>query len=164
MAIADTPLSDIFFGGGTTFKAINDKVYFLAMHKYENDIYCLDQNNTINKVTKFNGSINCFDTNDKDIIFNGSSNDSLNNIYRYSNNKLSIIYDINGSLLNDKYVAKGEHVTFTNSNNDLLDGWVLKPIDYNPNKKYPAILEIHGGPIRYLSCLISILFFLLFIS
>ena len=27
-----------------------------------------------------------------------------------------------------------------------LDGWVLKPVGYEPGKKYPAILEMHGGP------------------
>ncbi|MFO0840428.1 MAG: S9 family peptidase [Phycisphaerae bacterium] len=27
-----------------------------------------------------------------------------------------------------------------------IDGWILKPPGFNPRKKYPAILEIHGGP------------------
>lgn len=27
-----------------------------------------------------------------------------------------------------------------------MDGWVLKPPDFDPTKKYPLILEIHGGP------------------
>ena len=27
-----------------------------------------------------------------------------------------------------------------------MDGWVLKPINYDPAKKYPAVLDIHGGP------------------
>ena len=32
------------------------------------------------------------------------------------------------------------------SNGDLLDGFVIKPIDYQEDKSYPALLEIHGGP------------------
>ena len=27
-----------------------------------------------------------------------------------------------------------------------LYGWVIRPRNYDPTKKYPAILEIHGGP------------------
>jgi len=27
-----------------------------------------------------------------------------------------------------------------------IDGWVIYPIDFDENKKYPAILDIHGGP------------------
>ncbi|MGM9534425.1 MAG: alpha/beta hydrolase family protein, partial [Intestinibacter sp.] len=30
-----------------------------------------------------------------------------------------------------------------------IQGWVYKPIDFDENKKYPAILEIHGGPSIY---------------
>ncbi len=25
-------------------------------------------------------------------------------------------------------------------------GWIIKPLNFNPNKKYPLILDIHGGP------------------
>ncbi len=28
-----------------------------------------------------------------------------------------------------------------------LQGWVLKPPGFNPEQKYPSILEIHGGPL-----------------
>ena len=27
-----------------------------------------------------------------------------------------------------------------------IEGWILKPPDFSPSKKYPLILEIHGGP------------------
>jgi len=27
-----------------------------------------------------------------------------------------------------------------------IDGWILKPLDFDPAKKYPMIVEIHGGP------------------
>lgn len=27
-----------------------------------------------------------------------------------------------------------------------IEAWLLKPADFDPSKKYPAILEIHGGP------------------
>ena len=27
-----------------------------------------------------------------------------------------------------------------------IDGWVIEPINYDPNQTYPAILDVHGGP------------------
>jgi len=27
-----------------------------------------------------------------------------------------------------------------------IQGWIVKPPDFDPAKKYPLILEIHGGP------------------
>jgi dipeptidyl aminopeptidase/acylaminoacyl peptidase len=29
----------------------------------------------------------------------------------------------------------------------LIDGWVLRPAAFEPGKRYPAVLEIHGGPM-----------------
>ena len=29
---------------------------------------------------------------------------------------------------------------------EKVEYWVMKPADYEPGKKYPLLLEIHGGP------------------
>lgn len=40
-----------------------------------------------------------------------------------------------------------EEFWFKGSDNNDLQGWVIKPPDFDPKKKYPSILEIHGGPM-----------------
>ena len=40
-----------------------------------------------------------------------------------------------------------EQVWFKGSDGNDLQGWILKPPDFDPSKKYPSILEIHGGPL-----------------
>jgi len=39
-----------------------------------------------------------------------------------------------------------EHYTFKNELGNDIDAWMIKPPDFNPEEKYPMILEIHGGP------------------
>lgn len=39
-----------------------------------------------------------------------------------------------------------EEVWFEARDGHPLNGWILTPPDFNPRKKYPSILEIHGGP------------------
>lgn len=39
-----------------------------------------------------------------------------------------------------------EACSFINSDGLEIDGWVMKPTDFEEGKKYPAILFIHGGP------------------
>lgn len=39
-----------------------------------------------------------------------------------------------------------EEVWFQGSDGNDLQGWILKPPDFDETKKYPSILEIHGGP------------------
>ncbi len=43
-------------------------------------------------------------------------------------------------------VAHTEHFTFINSDGVEIDGWVLYPGDFDPEKTYPAIFDVHGGP------------------
>ncbi len=50
----------------------------------------------------------------------------------------------NTSLFEDRYVAEPERITCFHV--DEIAGFVLKPINFDPNKKYPMILDIHGGP------------------
>ncbi|MBX7214265.1 MAG: S9 family peptidase [Thermoflexales bacterium] len=33
-----------------------------------------------------------------------------------------------------------------NSDGFLIDGWLLKPADFDPTRQYPLIVNIHGGP------------------
>jgi dipeptidyl aminopeptidase/acylaminoacyl peptidase len=40
-----------------------------------------------------------------------------------------------------------EEVWYTGRDGNDLQGWILTPPDFDPNKTYPAILEIHGGPL-----------------
>lgn len=40
-----------------------------------------------------------------------------------------------------------EHYTWKNELGEDIDGWVMKPIDYKEDEKYPTILQIHGGPL-----------------
>ncbi|UCG22898.1 MAG: S9 family peptidase, partial [Chloroflexota bacterium] len=39
-----------------------------------------------------------------------------------------------------------EEVWFQGADENRLQGWIVKPPGFDPGKRYPAILEIHGGP------------------
>jgi dipeptidyl aminopeptidase/acylaminoacyl peptidase len=43
-------------------------------------------------------------------------------------------------------VAKSESVHWKGPDNFDVEGWVTYPLDYQPGKKVPMILSIHGGP------------------
>ena len=57
------------------------------------------------------------------------------------------ITDINGDLLDRKQVGEAEEIWWKSSADELdVQGWIVKPPGFDPEKKYPLILEIHGGP------------------
>jgi dipeptidyl aminopeptidase/acylaminoacyl peptidase len=53
---------------------------------------------------------------------------------------------LNRSILSKVNLSKVEEVWFKSPSGMDLQGWVLTPPGFDPKKKYPSILEIHGGP------------------
>ena len=49
-----------------------------------------------------------------------------------------------GSVTGQRMV--GETLYFLNTDGVDIDGFVMKPVAYEPGKRYPGILHIHGGP------------------
>lgn len=54
---------------------------------------------------------------------------------------------INNRVLSRVDLGEIEEVWFKGRDGNDLHGWILRPPGFNPRKKYPAILEIHGGPV-----------------
>jgi dipeptidyl aminopeptidase/acylaminoacyl peptidase len=52
----------------------------------------------------------------------------------------------NDSLLSKLNLTQPDDVWYTSFDGKRMQTWVQKPPDFDPNKKYPLILNIHGGP------------------
>ncbi|HXT29091.1 MAG TPA: S9 family peptidase, partial [Vicinamibacterales bacterium] len=59
---------------------------------------------------------------------------------------LGIVTHLNDALFNDLAQSEPEEIWYTSFDGKKIQGWILKPPDFDPSKKYPMILEIHGGP------------------
>jgi len=53
---------------------------------------------------------------------------------------------VNENLLRARELGEIEEVWFKGAADNDLQGWILKPPGFDESKKYPSILEIHGGP------------------
>lgn len=56
------------------------------------------------------------------------------------------ITDVNGDVLAGKKLGETEEIWYTSVDNFRIQGWIVKPPDFDPSKKYPLMLSIHGGP------------------
>ena len=60
---------------------------------------------------------------------------------------IKLITSINEDLLGHKNFGKVEEIWYESSHDGRkIHGWVIKPPNFDTNKKYPLIIEIHGGP------------------
>lgn len=54
---------------------------------------------------------------------------------------------VNRTLFEALELSKVEETWFKGPDGNDLQGWILFPPGFDPKKKYPSILEIHGGPL-----------------
>jgi len=73
--------------------------------------------------------------------------DRPNEIFTLPSGKLTRITHANDELLGKLKLAQGEYVHFKSKDGMTVSGYMYKPMDYTPGKKYPAILRPHGGPV-----------------
>ena len=61
--------------------------------------------------------------------------------------EMKVLTDLNGDLFDHKQLGAVEEIWFDSSfDRRKVHGWIVKPPGFDASKKYPLILEIHGGP------------------
>jgi dipeptidyl aminopeptidase/acylaminoacyl peptidase len=64
-----------------------------------------------------------------------------------SSRDISALTALSGILLQQRTLGAVEEIAFDSSADHLrMQGWIVKPPLFDPAKKYPLLLEIHGGP------------------
>ena len=53
---------------------------------------------------------------------------------------------VNASLLTEVALSTPQRFAYRGADDWTIEGWVMPPADFDPGKKYPTILCIHGGP------------------
>lgn len=137
--------SDCRYGGGEDYRVFNDSLYFVATENKSSFIKKLSLDGRIEKITSDKGSIDCFDICNDGILFIGLRGTRLQEIHKHENNTETQVSKFNEKIFETKLIIKPEPLEFINDG-ITIEGFVLKPADYDESKCYPGILDIHGGP------------------
>ena len=125
-------------------------LYFDAEDHGARNIYSAGLMGGVKTVTT-GAQILTFDSVSGDMIAAGTRADPENppDIVRFSllkANQVTKLTDVNGDILAGKQIAKTEEISVTSSGNTKVQAWIVKPPAFDVSRKYPLILEIHGGP------------------
>jgi dipeptidyl aminopeptidase/acylaminoacyl peptidase len=76
-----------------------------------------------------------------------STLDRPNEIFTLPGSKLTRLTHANDQPLANLKLASAEYVHFKSKDGTIVSGYLYKPLDYTPGKKYPTLLRPHGGPV-----------------
>jgi dipeptidyl aminopeptidase/acylaminoacyl peptidase len=82
-----------------------------------------------------------------DIVAQVATIDRPDELFSASEGKLTQITHTNDALMSQLKLSHGEYVHFKSKDGTTVSGYLYKPLDYVPGKKYPTILRPHGGPV-----------------
>lgn len=63
-----------------------------------------------------------------------------------SSGKMTRLTNVNQELFSQLKVTPAEEIWYTSFDGRKVQAWIQKPPDFDATRKYPLILEIHGGP------------------
>lgn len=138
--------SDCRLGGGDPFRIDGGYLYFIATEGSSSYIYRIDSKGSLEKVSTAEGSVDSYGVREGKILFVGLRGPQLQELYRLEAGKEEKLTSFNNWIVEEKHLAPLEQLNVETVPGVTIQGWVMKPVDYEEGKKYPAILDIHGGP------------------
>jgi dipeptidyl aminopeptidase/acylaminoacyl peptidase len=123
-------------------------LYFTAQSNGGVPLYRADlQSKKVEQLSGFNNGIGSFDIEGNHIVFVKTEVEDPFELYSANaamqNPKRISMFN---EWVQKKDLVKPEKHEFKNSLGMTVEYWVMKPAHYTAGKKYPLLLEIHGGP------------------
>ncbi len=145
----DTTIDDMgegFESGGIKISE-KDTIYFQVSEKGNTHLYMYDiGKRKTTKIFHEDGKVVGYGSNGRFDIFVLSTPDHPGRIFLKKGGKFELLVDPNKEFVSSRHIAIPEKIEWKGFGNDKIEGWILKPINFSEKKKYPLIVEIHGGP------------------
>jgi dipeptidyl aminopeptidase/acylaminoacyl peptidase len=133
-----------------TWAGDNSGVYYLMRERGESNIYFVAKSGAIKKITQ--GVHYLYDLS---LAQNGQVATTVSTFHKpgylvtfnmKKPEKFIKLVDVNEDVLASVKLGEVEEMWFKSPEGLDLQGWLIKPAEFDPNKKYPMLLWIHGGP------------------
>lgn len=138
--------SDCRLGSKTQIKAVKGDLYLVTTDLENAPLYRISKTGDIRKLTDFQGSVDDLAIHQDQVAYVAMVDQDLNEIYSQDGQNRHKLTAFNSWVKEAYTIIEPQVVKGQAKDGPLIDGWVLKPRDFDPQKKYPCILDIHGGP------------------
>jgi dipeptidyl aminopeptidase/acylaminoacyl peptidase len=125
-------------------------VYFEAEDRGTQNLHFAPLRGAVKQVTQGNHMLNVTDINKSGLaVGTRASAQKPADVVAFNVAKpaeITQLTAVNDDILGDVKLGEVEEIWYTSLDNFRVQGWIIKPPNFDPQKKYPLILTIHGGP------------------
>lgn len=132
-------------GGGSDWIFTEEGMIFSATIGYSCNLMLLKQDGSVVPYTEIDGAIFDYQRLNGKIVFNALKDAVPMELYELDS-EIKPLTHYNEAYGKSIFLSIPEHIQFTQPDGTEIDGWIMKPRGFNSSRRYPAILNIHGGP------------------
>ncbi len=123
-------------------------IYFTAQSNGGQPMYRFDATNgKIEQLTDFESGILSFDLANDKIVYAKTEVANPEELYVSDlQMKNAVQLSTHNDWVKNKALSFPEKQTLTNSKGQKIEYWIMKPTNFDASRKYPLLLNMHGGP------------------
>ena len=134
---------------GMEWAADNSGVYFNVRETGHSNIYFVSTDGNVRKVTEGEHILSMSNTSNNGIaVGTRTSPQQPGDVVsvNLSDGSITQLTHVNDDIFDYVELGEVEEIWYKSTDGTDIQGWIVKPPDFDPTKKYPMILRIHGGP------------------
>ncbi|MFW6075842.1 MAG: S9 family peptidase, partial [Chloroflexota bacterium] len=151
---ADAAMSDMFQGSSTSYVWAPDgsAIYFLASDSGATEIFRVDlEGHEVTKLTAAGDRISgvSIDRSGRTLAYVSANATNPGDLFQMpvdDATSTTRLTKVNWDFLNEIALSEPEEFWVDSEDGAPIQGWVMRPLGFDPAVKYPMILQIHGGP------------------
>jgi dipeptidyl aminopeptidase/acylaminoacyl peptidase len=134
--------------GGLKLSADGKTLFATADDNGEHPLFAVDIASGKVRQVAGAGAIHEYDVSGNTIVLSRTTLKSPADLFRVgaAGGKAEQLTHANATKLAEVKTGDFEPYTFKGANGDSVQGYVVKPVDFDPKKKYPVAFLVHGGP------------------
>lgn len=134
--------------GGIQFSRDGKTLYATTDHLGQHPLWSVDVQTGKTTMLTGPGHVDSFTVGEREIVFPLTSLKSPAELYALTikGGELRELPRTNAQRLADVALGDAEQFTFAGANGDTVFAYVVKPVGFDPRRRYPLAFIIHGGP------------------
>lgn len=143
----DAPTFARVAGDNPRYASADGRYYCVATEGTNSYLYAIGPRGEVERLVDADGSVDDFDVCGTTLAYVALRGAQLQELYTLAQGSERQLTQLNRAIVADKTLSTPQHFRVRASAGDTeVDAWVMKPTRFESGKRYPAILQIHGGP------------------
>ncbi len=128
------------------FSAEGGRAWFVSTDNFRSHLHTVDASGKVEQFTSELFSVDDWRIRGGRAAVVGMKGLQLQELYLADGREERQLTHFNDWVAEECLLSVPEHVMMDNGTEEPLDGWYMKPVNFEEGKRYPSILNIPGGP------------------